>query len=138
MFNMVPYRGAGNLFRLFDDFERDLFTPVTADGGFRTDIIDQGDHYLLEAELPGFNKEDISLDLSDGVLTISAKHEESTEDKDKNYVRRERRYGSFSRSFNVSGIRESDITAAFENGVLKLTLPKQTPEVPAARRIEIQ
>ncbi len=139
MFGMIPSnRNAGNLFRLFDEFERDLFTPVTADATFRTDIRDEGDHYVLEADLPGFKKEDIGLDLSEGVLTITAKHEESIENKKDNYVCRERRYGSFSRSFNVSGIREGDITAAFHDGVLELNLPKQTPEIPVARRIEIQ
>ena len=86
---------------------------------FRTDIRDQGDKFLLEAELPGFNKEDISLDLKEGILTIKAEHKDSQDQKnDKGeYIRRERRYGSFARTFDVSGINESGITAAYNNGI---------------------
>ena len=106
---------------------------------FRTDIRDEGDHFLLEADLPGFRKEDIDLHLQDGVLTITAKRQEEQEEKKEGkYLCRERRMGSCARAFDVSGIREEDITAAFEDGVLKLTLPKQGEPVPQSRRIAIQ
>ena len=140
MFGMIPFeRRENNLFDLFDNFERNFFgssSPST----FRTDIRDEGDKFVLEAELPGFKKEDIKLDLKDGILTVSAQHSESSEEKDKqgSYIRRERRYGSFSRSFDVSNIQESGITASYKDGVLELQLPKQQPTVPAARQIEIQ
>ena len=137
---MIPFaRHDDNVFDLFDNFERSFFGDNSA-STFRTDIRDEGDKFVLEAELPGFKKEDIKLDLKDGILTVSAQHSESSEEKDKkgSYIRRERRYGSFARKFDVSGIQEDGITAAYNNGVLELTLPKAQPVVPAARQIEIR
>ena len=139
---MIPYtrRSNSSMMDLFDELERSMFgesgrrTPV-----FSTDIRDEGAHYLLQADLPGFRKEDIDLHLQDGVLTITARHrEEHEEKKEGKYLCRERRLGSCARAFDVSGIREEDITAAFEDGVLKLTLPKQGEPVPQSRRITIQ
>jgi len=142
MFGMLPFeRDNDNLFDTFDNFTRDLFrSSNTALPAFRTDIRDAGDRFVLEAELPGFNKEDISLDLKDGILTITAQHKEDKEEKDDKgtYIRRERRYGSFSRSFDVTGIDEGGITAAYKSGVLELNLPKAAPVVPEARKIAIQ
>ena len=142
MFGMIPFsRNDDNFFDIFDNFERKFFgnsNAVLPD--FRTDIRDAGDRFVLEAELPGFNKEDISLDVKDGILTITAEHKESSDQKDEkgNYLRRERRYGSFSRSFDITGIDEAGITAAYNNGVLELNLPKAQPTVPEARRIAIE
>lgn len=78
---------------------------------------------MLDADLPGFNREDIHLDLQGDVLTITAQHEDKKEEKnDKgDYICRERTSSAYSRSFNVSGIRGEDITAAYQNGVLQLT-----------------
>lgn len=106
---------------------------------FRTDIRDAGECFILECELPGFCKEDIRLDLKDGILTIAAQRSESEEDKAQKgqYIRRERRYGTFSRSFDVTGIDESGITAAYKDGILELRLPKARPVVPEAKRIAI-
>ena len=140
MFGMIPFdRRDSSLFDMLDNFERNFFGSSNSTvSSFRTDIRDEGDKFVLEAELPGFKKEDIKLDLKDGVLTISAQHSSENEEKKDSYVRRERRYGSFSRSFDVSGIQEDHISAAYNNGVLELTLPKAQPVVPAARQIEIQ
>ena len=120
MFGMIPFdRRDDNLFDLFDNFEKKFFGNTNASlPAFRTDIRDQGDKFLLEAELPGFQKEDISLELKEG-------------------IRRERRYGSFSRTFDVSGIDENAITAVYNNGILELTLPKLAPVVPQSRQIAI-
>ena len=138
---MIPYtnRSSSSLMDLFDEFERSVF----GENGrrlpaFSTDIKDEGDHYLLEAELPGFQKEDIDLDVKDGVLTISASHQESNETKRDNYLCRERRSGSFSRSFNLDGIQEDGITASYNNGVLELNLPKRQEVLPQSRKIAIQ
>ena len=141
MFGMIPFdRRDDNLFDIFDNFQKKFFDNTNASlPAFRTDIRDQGDKFLLEAELPGFNKEDISLELKDGILTIKAEHKENndqTDDKGQ-YLRRERRYGSFARSFDVSGIDESGISAAYNNGILELTLPKQVPVEPETRQIAI-
>ena len=106
---------------------------------FKTDIRDNGESYLLEAELPGFKKEDIAVNLEGDTLTIRAERSDSTEEKDSkgNYIKRERVYGSFSRSFDMTGIRTEDIAAAYEDGILKLTLPKKQETLPASRKLEI-
>ena len=142
MFGMLPFeRGNDNTFDTFDRFMHNFFdNSNTTLPAFRTDIRDAGDEFILEAELPGFEKEDIHLDLKDGILTIAAEHKENADQKDDkgNYIRRERRYGSFSRSFDVTGIDENGITAAYKNGVLELSLPKAVPVVPEAKRISIE
>lgn len=141
MFGMLPFdRSDNNIFDSFDAFTRDFFRKSNAElPAFRTDIRDTGGSYVLEAELPGFKKEDISLDLKDGILTITATHTEQSEEATQgSYIRRERRYGSFQRSFDVTGIDESGISAAYENGVLALNLPKAKPAEPEVRRIAIQ
>ncbi|MGN8969410.1 Hsp20/alpha crystallin family protein [uncultured Intestinimonas sp.] len=142
MFGMIPFeRSDDNFFDLFDNFERKFFgNSNAAIPDFRTDIRDAGDRFVLEAELPGFNKEDIKLDVKDGILTISAQHDENKDEKDDkgSYIRRERRYGSFTRSFDVTGVDEEHITASYNNGVLELNLPKAVPVVPEAKRIAIE
>ena len=143
MFELTPfgYRrvSAYNPFRELEEMSRSFWndTELTA---FRTDIKKQDGNYSLEAERPGFKKEDISSDIDKDCLTISAEHksEENEDDKDKGFIRRERYYGSYSRSFNIKGIDSDAITAEYNDGVLTLTMPEKTPEVPAARRLEIK
>lgn len=144
MFGLTPYERRNSVgyydpFKEIEDFERSFFSPRTFDA-FRTDIRDEGDKFVLEAELPGFEKEDIGVDVKDGTLTISAEHHSSDEKKDNkgNYIRRERSYGSFSRSFDVTNIDESSIEASFKNGVLELTLPKKGEQEEPVRKIEIK
>ena len=138
---LTPFERTGyDLFRSMRDWENEFFGGKSAAmSSCKTDIRDTGDSYVLEAELPGFQKEEISLELKEGILTIRAEHKESEEEQAKKgeYIRRERRYGSFARTFDVSGIDESGITAAYHNGILELTLPKQAPVVPQARQITI-
>ncbi len=135
-----PFREMENLERAFfgNDFWNDRGFNALAE--FKTDIQDKGDSYLLEADLPGFKKEDIHIDLDGDTMTISAERHSDHEEKDKegNYLRCERSYGSYQRSFDVSGIEESGMTAEYADGVLKLTLPKKQQAVSSARRIEIQ
>jgi len=111
-------------------------------GLMRTDVIEKDNCYQLEAELPGFNKEDIKIDLKNDVLTISASHSENKDEKDDNgkYIRRERRNSSYQRSFNVEGLKPEDIIAQYRNGVLTVTLPKKEaiPEKEEAARIEVK
>ncbi len=104
---------------------------------FKVDVEDQGDHYLLKADLPGVAKENVHIALQEGVLTISAETCEEKEQKETNYLFRERRTGSMSRSFNVEGIDEEAISAAYADGVLSLTLPKLAEEKPTRRTIQI-
>ena len=146
MFELIPFDrrnrsiAAFDPFRIFDDMERSFFgsgsnAMVSA---FRTDVTDTGDAYKLEAELPGFNKEDIKLDVENDCLTISAERHVDNEDKQPNFVKRERFYGSYSRSFDVSGINVDGIEASYDNGVLTLNLPKKVETAPASRRLEIK
>ena len=94
----------------------------------------------MEAELPGFNKEDINIDLNKDILTVSASHsEESEEKKGKNkYIRRERRYQSYQRSFRVPNVSPEDIDASYEKGILELKFPKKDPAEPEVKRIEVK
>ena len=138
MYTMLPFTHMSDL---FDEMERSMFPAQQQNRlpAFRTDILDEGDHYLLEADLPGFQKGDIDLHLEDGVLTITAKHQASAGHKQEGkYICRERRVGSYARSFDMSGIQEDAISAAYENGVLTLKLPKQGEVVPQSRKIAIQ
>lgn len=140
MLNLMPFsRREDNLFNYLDNLEKNFFGDMDQNlSQFRTDIIDDGDHYTMKADLPGFAKEDIHIDLNDNTLTIHAEHKEENETKNDNYVRRERRYGSFSRSFDVSNINTSDIDASYINGVLELKLPKLEAVVPEPRKIEVK
>ena len=141
MFDLVPFRTSSRgLFDIFDDFEkRFLDTGFTSVKQFRTDVVDKGESFLLQAELPGFSKEDIQICLSDNYLTISAKRNEEKKESDHNYIRQERRYGEFSRSFDLTGIDTESISASYENGVLNLELPKvKEAPVPPVKQIEIK
>lgn len=141
MFDLIPFdHNEKNLFNYLDDVEKNFFRSLTADvSQFRTDILDKGDHYLLQAELPGFSKEEIKVDMQDNCLTIHAEHKEEKEEKKHSYVRRERKYGSFSRSFDISQINPEGITASYANGILELTLPKKpTPPAQQQKQIEIK
>ena len=138
MFDLIPFEHRNhNLFNPFADFDR-FFDDHAKESPCKTDILDKGDHYLVRAELPGFKKEDIHLDVNGDCLTISASHqEESKEEKDR-FIRRERRYGSMSRSFDISGVEADKIEAAYKDGVLELKLPKRGETTPPTRQIEIQ
>lgn len=145
MFELTP-SGRGrhllrnyNPFRELEEFEKnfwngDLLTE------FKTDIKDNGDSYLLEADLPGFKKEDIKIDIDNDSLTICGERHSAAEEKDNrgNYVRCERSYGSFSRSFNVSSVKTDEIRANYENGVLRLTMPKKEETKPTVKQLQIE
>lgn len=136
-----------NPFHEMEEFEKNFFaSPLTSFFGvqdlaeFKTDVTDEGDHYLLEADLPGFNKKDIHLDIDNDTLTVRAERHSEFEQKDKRdkAIRIERSYGSYSRSFDLSGIDAEHIKAKYDNGVLKLTLPKKEIEKTEGRSIEIE
>ena len=144
MFELIPFDrrirnvAAFDPFRMFDEMDRRLMNAAPAVSAFRTDVIDTGDAFKLECELPGFKKDDIKIDIENDCLTISAERSAENKDEKDNYVKRERYYGSFSRSFDVSGINVDGIEAAYTDGVLNLTLPKKAAEIPASRRLEIK
>ena len=140
MYGMTPFgRNAFNLFNMWNDMDNDLFTDSMPVNACRTDIKDAGDKYIMESELPGFEKEDIKLDINGEYLVISAEHNTETEEKDDDtkYIRRERRFGSYKRSFDISDVDTEGINAEYKNGILCIELPKKKPAEPVAKRLEI-
>lgn len=113
----------------FDDFftdpvfknrETKAFSPAV-------DILNKADAVELNVELPGFSKDDIKVNIEDRVLTISGEYKDETENKEKTYYRRERRYGSFKRAFSLSeDVLTDEVTADYKDGILKITLKKDT------------
>lgn len=148
MFELRPYTrrnhiASYNPFREMDEFERSFFGNFfdnNALSEFKTDITDTGDAYLLEADLPGFAKEDIHLDINGDVLTVRAERRSKHEEKDgsSQVIRCERSYGSYSRDYDISAVNTDAITAKYENGVLKLNLPKKQQSVSATRTLMIE
>ena len=144
MLELIPFisnnrMGNYDPFKDIESFEKHFFGTDRI-SSFKTVIKDNGDEYLLEADLPGFKKEDIEVGLENNYLTIKAERKNETEDKDKKgrYIRCERSYGSFARSFDISDVDADKISAAYENGVLRLTMPKKEKNVPAQRKLEIK
>ena len=122
---------------LFDDTIEDFFTPLfwgNDTDAMRTDIKDMGDKCEMEIEMPGFDKNDITINLEDGYLSVCAKKDDV--EKDGSYIRRERTV-SCSRSYYVGELSEEDIKAKYENGILKLDFPKPQEKLPEKKRIAI-
>ena len=122
-----------------DEFFRTFFGENTAPA-MKVDVEDKGDSFLLLTDLPGMKKEDVRISVEDGVLTIAVeqKTEKNEEDKERSYLFRERRSMSMSRSFSLEGVNEEGIAAEYTDGVLHLTLPKETQEVQKVKTIEIK
>lgn len=118
-------------------FQKD-FDSFFESSSMKTDIINNKDSYLIQAELPGFKKEDISIEIKDDELLISAKYEDNLEDKTENYIRKERRMNSYKRIFNISDIKQDLIEAKYENGILELKLPKKEEKIPQTKKINIK
>lgn len=143
MFELIPFDrtfrrvAAFDPFREMNDLSRALVNNGCTVSNFRTDVSDTGDAFVLECELPGFKKEDINIGIEKELLTVSVERKSEDEEKKPNYVRRERFYGSFSRSFDLTGINTEDIVAKYEDGILTITLPKKAEELPESHRIEI-
>lgn len=129
-----------SLFRenLFDDFFDDFARPASRFMNFgsqqtpvmKTDVKETKDAYELHIDLPGYKKDEVTAQLKDGYMTITAQKDSSKEEKDeeKKYIRRERYYGNCSRSFYVGDqVTEEDIKAKFEDGILQITVPKKEP-----------
>jgi len=139
LFDLTPFhRRQNDIFDFFNEMQRH-FMHNFRDGQstFRTDITDQGNQFVLEAELPGFDKDDIDIEVDNNQLTIRAQHQISTEENKNNYIRKERQYGSFVRSFDISNIQSENIQAKYHNGILTLILPKKNPSESKRKRIDI-
>ena len=127
-----------NPFNELENWNRAFFGDTSL-AEFKTDIRDAGDSFLLEADLTGFKKEDINLSLNGDALTIKAVRHSDYEDTNKKgaYIRCERSYGSYARSFDVSGVDTTGIRAAYHDGVLTVTLPKRSARKPESQTIVI-
>jgi len=152
MFGLSPYnrrnRGMINKpsdFFNFDSFNNfiesffntDFFPQIQNVNQMKVDIKEQDNKYILEAELPGVNKDEITVELRDDMLTISVQRDERIEETKENYIRRERRYGSQSRSFYLENVKAEEIKANFENGILSISLPKKEVKANKTRKIDI-
>lgn len=140
---LIPRDDFFDLDKFFDNFWSPARRDTARLEGFfspRVDVRETGDHYEISAELPGVKKDDIHVTLENGVLTLEAEvSQEDKEEKEGRIIRQERRYGKFTRSFNLGGnVHEEDISANFKDGVLTLKAPKAKEEVPSSRRIEVR
>ena len=137
---MIPRR---NHFDLFDEMFRDPFFEGTESKVMKTDIKEKKDKYLIDIDLPGYEKEDIKMEISDGYLTVHASvNKEVDDEKEKGkYVRKERYVGECSRSFYVGeNVSEDEIKAKFKNGTLTIEVPKKDDkkELPEKKYIPIE
>jgi HSP20 family protein len=135
-------RRNGDFFDMQDFFEslwNDSFSPAFFNSSrqMKVDIKENDDAYVLDAELPGVDKNEINLEIHDDILTISVNRREEVKEERANYIRRERRTNSMSRSFQLENIKNEDITAKFENGILSIHLPKKEPGRVKTKKIDI-
>lgn len=128
----------GDLNRLFDNFfaPRSQGRNTTQRWVPAMDLVESGDEYILRADLPGMERDDVELELKDNVLTLSGRREAEQEEKQEGFYRVERAFGSFSRSLELpAGVDPGSLTAEFNRGVLEVRIPKPPQEQP--RRIAI-
>ncbi|NVM53284.1 MAG: Hsp20/alpha crystallin family protein [Candidatus Helarchaeota archaeon] len=137
-------RGRNWPFRVFDDIFEDFWEPFdfsivrTPRVVFpKLDIKEEENEYRITAEVPGYAKEEINIELHDDTLTIFSEHKEETEEEKEGYLYRERSHRSFTRSFKIPDkITHEEIVAKLENGLLTLRIPKKEPEPP--KKVEIK
>lgn len=134
---LMPRKNDFDIFGGF--FDDSFFNESRQKEIMKTDIKEGENEYTLEIEMPGIKKENVKIELSKGYITISAENNNEVEEKEKNYIRRERHYGSFTRSFYVGDkVEMNDINASMDNGILSITVPKEESEEPEKKYIEIK
>lgn len=106
--------------------------------GFHADVIEKREKYLIEAELPGVDRDDIEIELEDHLLTISATKKTRCDAEEEDYICQERTLGTFQRSFKLKNVQEDQIKASYENGILLINLPKRETDSPDQRKIKIE
>lgn len=131
-------RKDGDFPSLITDFFNDNFLSPFDRRFMRVDIRDDGKNYILEAEIPGVKKEDIAIDIDNDVLKITVDEKEDYEEKSHNFIRRERRFGTMSRSFAIPDIDIDNVKAEFIDGILILSLPKFESSEAVNRKIDIE
>lgn len=127
---LVPFnRNRRSLSRLIDEFFNDDFWPFSSPrASFRIDVQETNDSYLIEAELPGVNKEEIDLQLTNDRLTINVHRQEQVDRDEHNYIHRERRQMSMSRTIYLDNVQIDGAKAKLDQGILTITIPKQTKD----------
>lgn len=148
MFGLVPFVRRNNevkerdSFWDFDNFFNDFFSVPILKGWdnnpLRADIRETDKEWLIDAELPGVDKKDIQIDMNDGYLTISTTQNNEVNEEKENYIRRERTYGCYKRSFHIENVKEDDIKATYKDGILSVALPKAEPDKKKNVKIQIQ
>ncbi|HHV16679.1 MAG TPA: Hsp20/alpha crystallin family protein [Gelria sp.] len=141
MFDLTPFRRRRDLSpaEFGRDFFRDFLYPEAwFDLGFKADIKETPTEYIVEAELPGVNKEQLVVEYRDNTLTISAEQNEEINEEQPNYVRRERRQGSINRRFYVENVNSKKIAAEYKDGLLTIIMPKLKEDKPENYRINIR
>lgn len=124
-----------------DSFFDSFFNDSIARGysfGNNIDIYHKDNEYVVEVNVPGFSKEDINVSFDNDILSISAKRDEDGSEEEKNYIYRSRRHREYSRQIRFDNVDSSRIDAAYENGVLKITLPDREKKEPITQRIEVK
>ena len=139
MFGLTPYTrnfyvASYDPFKEMEEFEKRFFGQRTP--ALKTDIRETENAYILEADLPGFAREDVRAEIKNGYLTIRAERSSESKNEGESYLRRERTSGVFTRTFDLEGIDAEAITASFKNGVLTMELPKAKEK--EARVLEIK
>lgn len=135
MAGLVPFNRRNGLLRpgnfndfynMLDDFFSDtLPSRNLLSDSFKIDVKENENQYCIEAELPGIKKEEINLDLNEGRLSISVERKENIEEKKDNYIHRERRYGSMSRSVYLADVKPESVKAHYKDGILEITVQKE-------------
>lgn len=138
MFGLVPYKKNINDINKMFDFILQDFILTDDNTKMKVDIKEREEEYILEAELPGIDKQDITLEIKDNILTISVKKDEKIDEEKENYIIKERKYGTVSRSFGIDGVNIEKIKAKFENGILFVTLPKLESKHSKNKKIKIE
>ena len=132
-----PFSDFAELRHRLDQAFRDLSDGVQHGWIPSVDVVRKEDRLVLRADLPGIKPEDVKIEVEDDVLTVSGEHKEEKEEKKEHYMRRERRYGSFSRSMALpKGVSVDDIEASSKDGVLEVSIP--VPKAEKKQRVEIR
>lgn len=134
----MPNNFFGGFYNMLDEFFTDNWAnyPSLRGNNFKVNIQENEKEYVVEAELPGVNKDEINLEFNDGRLTIFVKKEDTINEEKKNYIHRESRYSSMSRSVYLPDAKQEGAKAKLGNGVLNIIVPKDKNE--NARKIDIE
>lgn len=120
--------------------DNDFFSTIDRfkNNSMKTDIKENAEEYILTADMPGFDKSQVDIEVYNNVLTIKGTRDEQYNEEGDGYLRKERSYGSVKRSFSLENITEDDISAFYDKGILQITLPKDKLENINSKRIEIK